>query len=120
MSMDFFRLTKEGAVGVVELSLPEGADITELERLTDALLTLFGAQPDGRWVLDLSQLAYAGSAVLGLIVNLRQRILQSGGRLVLCGLSPRLEEVFHACSLERLFKITKARDDAVRAVRIAR
>ena len=72
-------------------------------------------EPEGQWVIDLSQLSYMGSAALGLLVNLRQQIKQSGGRLVLCGLSPQLVHIFNTCCMERLFRIVKSRADAVSA-----
>ena len=51
-----------------------------------------------------------------LLLDVRQQIKQAGGALVLCGLSDRMAEVFRACSLERLFKITRTRQEATRAV----
>ena len=54
--------------------------------------------------------------MLGLMVNMRQHVVQGSGKLVLCCLSPRLMEVFRACSLERLFTITKSRAEALNAL----
>ena len=68
-------------------------------------------------MLDLTRLCYAGSSVLGLIVNIRQRVKQGGGRLVLCGLSDRLLQIFRTCSLERLFVIRRTEADAVARAR---
>ena len=58
-----------------------------------------------------------GSSLLGLMINIRVRILQGGGRLVLCGLSPALMQIFRTCCLERLFSIAQTRDDAVKQAR---
>lgn len=51
-----------------------------------------------------------GSAMLGLLVNVRQRVKAARGKLVLCGLSPQLASIFQACCMDRLF--TTARDRA--------
>jgi anti-anti-sigma regulatory factor len=48
------------------------------------------------------------------MVNIRQRIKDSRGQLVLCAMTPRLIEIFRTCSLERLFTIVKTRADALR------
>jgi anti-anti-sigma factor len=116
MATDLFQVKSDGPVQVVELSLPSQLDSEDFDRLNDALLTLFDEKPEGRWVLDLSALAYAGSSALGLMVNIRQKVKQAGGRLALCGLSPRLMGVFKTCCLERLFVIKSLRSDAVRAI----
>ena len=116
MASDLFRVIPEGSVQVVELSLPQQLDSGEFDRINDALLSLFSEKPDGRWVLDLTGLAYMGSSALGLMVNIRQKVKQAGGKLALCGLSPRLMQIFRTCCLERLFTIKSVRADAVRAI----
>ena len=115
MSTNLYRHSKAGTVNVVDLTLPHTLDIEEFDRLNQAILDLIRGEPEGQWVLDLSQLSYMGSAALGLLVNLRQQIKQSGGRLVLCGMSPQLLHVFKTCCMERLFRIVKTRKDAVAA-----
>ena len=115
MSANLYKHSKAGTVNVVDLTLPHTLDIEEFDRLNESILELIRGEPEGQWVLDLSQLSYMGSAALGLLVNLRQQIKQSGGRLVLCGLSPQLVHIFKTCCMERLFRIVKSRKDAVAA-----
>jgi anti-anti-sigma factor len=115
MSANLYKHSKAGTVNVVDLALPHTLDIEEFDRLNESILELIRGEPEGQWVLDLSQLSYMGSAALGLLVNLRQQIKQSGGRLVLCGLSPQLVHIFKTCCMERLFKIVKSRKDAIAA-----
>jgi anti-sigma B factor antagonist len=115
VTSELYRLSKAGTVNVVDLTLPHTLDIQEFDRLNESILALVRGEPEGQWVLDLSRLSYMGSAALGLMVNLRQQIKQSGGRLVLCGLSPQLLHIFKTCCMERLFKIVKSRPDAVAA-----
>jgi anti-anti-sigma regulatory factor len=50
------------------------------------------------------------------MVNFRQFVKQTGGTLVLCGMSPRLAEIFRTCSLDRLFKTVPTRELAVKAL----
>lgn len=113
MSYELYRLTRAGAINVIELFLPVGLDIDEFDRLNEAVLAMIAADPGGGWVMDLSKLDYMGSAALGLMVNVRQRVKEGKGRLVLCGLSPRLVQVFKTCCMERLFKIVRTRDEAI-------
>lgn len=115
MTQEMFKLTQEGPVNVLELRFPPQLDSGEFDLLNEAVLAALAAQPDGRWVLDLSALSYMGSSLLGLMVNVRQRVLQAGGQLALCGLSPQLMRIFMTCCLERLFVIRQTRRDAVRA-----
>ncbi len=111
---DFFRIESQQTLHVVELTLPELIDPLEFDRLNDAMLAELDGRADQRWVLDLGRVHYMGSAMLGLMVNVRQRVKAGGGKLVLCAMSPRLQEIFRACSMERLFTIVRTRDDAMR------
>ena len=114
---ELFALSAVDGVHVIRLQLPQQLDSGEFDRLNESLLAVLAQQPEGAWVIDLSQLAYAGSALLGLMVNIRQRVKQAGGRLVLCGLSERLLQVFRTCSLERLFQIRRSVAEAVARAR---
>lgn len=116
MSQNLFRVSSIQSARVLELTLPTTLDSEEFDRLNDALLGVLAEAPDGSWVLDLSLLSYMGSAALGLLVNLRQRVKLAGGTLVLCGLSPRLQQIFRACCMERLFTIKPTRADALRVI----
>ena len=110
---DFFKVSDAVTVRVVELELPETLDVDEFDKLNNTLLDQF-REKDGRWILDLTKVGYVGSAVLGLMVNIRQHVKTAGGKLVICGMSPRLSEIFKACSMERLFVIVKSRAEAVK------
>ena len=114
---ELFQVSDAGGVQVIELGLPEHLDSEEFGRLNESLIAAAGGGPDRALVLDLSRLAYAGSSVLGLLVNVRQKVKEAGNRLVLCGLSERLLQTFRTCSLERLFVIRRSREEAVARAR---
>jgi len=113
---DFFRITLLQTVNVIELALPQSLDVVEFDRLNESMKTLLNGKAAGQWVIDFTSVSYIGSAMLGLIVNIRQQVKTAGGKLVLCGMSPRLAEIFRMCSMERLFTITKTRADAIKTL----
>jgi anti-anti-sigma factor len=115
MSQTRFSVTTAGPVHVIELHLPQVVDISEFDRLNESISQAIDGKTSNSWVLDLAGVEYTGSAILGLMVNLRQQLKVGGGRLVLSGMSPRLTSVFRTCSLDRLFKHTHTRDEAIRA-----
>jgi len=85
-------------------------------RLHESVLAEVSNQSGGNWIVDLSAMSYMGSSLLGLMVNVRQRVRQAGGKLVLCGMNPKLLQVFRTCSLERLFVIRAGRGEALEAL----
>ena len=101
---------------VLELRLPPQLDFKEFDKLTENVSNVIALRPAARWVIDLAGAEYTGSAMLGLLVNIRQQVKESGGSLVLCNTSERLANVLRACSLDRLFKTVSTRAAAMKAV----
>jgi len=116
MPDEYFVLTEVGAANVLSLSLPEFMDSEEFDRINEQVLQIFETHNKTYWVLDVTGLNYAGSSVLGLFVNMRQRVMSARGQLILCGLSPQLLRIFRTCCMERLFKITRTRADALKSL----
>ena len=115
MPQDFFRLESSDRVQVIELTLPQTLDSAEFDQLNESILGVVSSRKNERWVIDLSHVSYMGSATLGLMVNLRQQVKAAGGKLILCSMPPTLMQIFRTCCMERLFTITRTRDEAIRA-----
>jgi len=116
----YFRIDSQSdrsgsiATHVLELELPDQVDTAEFDRINESVLGALEGKTNGVWVVDLAGVNYMGSAMLGLIVNIRQQIKNLQGQLVLCALSPRLLQIFRTCCMERLFTIARTRDEALR------
>ena len=113
MSSNRFQITREQATNVLQFVLPSTMDTMEIDGLIESVLNQLATKGEQRWVVDLSQVDYLGSSMLGLFVNVRERVRQAGGKLVLCGMSPQLLRIFKTCCLESLFTIAKSRADAL-------
>jgi anti-sigma B factor antagonist len=118
MPQEMFQVLAVDSARVVELSLPVSLDSGEFDSINEFLLEVVSKEPQMWWVLDLSRLSYMGSAALGLMVNVRQRVMRGGGKLVLCGMSAKLQQIFRTCCLERLFTIKASRADALKTLGI--
>jgi anti-anti-sigma factor len=112
MPTEFVKFHPGADANIVELQLPISLESAEFDRLNEALLALLKDRPQQKWVIDLAAVTYMGSAMLGMLVNVRQQIKAGGGRLLLCGLSKPLMGIFKTCCMERLFTIVKDRQAA--------
>src|SRR5262245_7634515 len=79
-----------------------------------------------RWVvLDLSHVWTISSTGVSVVINLLKRARAQGGDLVLCGLSPLVEQVFRLCQLvsdeqaETALRVYREADEAVAARKAA-
>jgi anti-sigma B factor antagonist len=112
MSNERFHISTEDSVQILQFSLPPMMDIVEVDNLIEAVLKQLEANGKASWIVDLSRTEYLGSSMLGLFVNMREKVRQAHGVLVLCGMSPALIRIFKTCCLERLFTIVRSRADA--------
>lgn len=62
-------------------------------------------------VVDLSQLDSVDSSFVARLVSMNKQIRSSGGRLILCGLSPVVREVFEHLRLDKAFEIRDGEED---------
>jgi anti-anti-sigma factor len=65
----------------------------EVERLREPLLTLASGDPP-RLLLDLASVEYLCSVAIGVIIGMSRRVVEHGGRLVLCNLTTTAKETF--------------------------
>lgn len=116
MPREYFHIIESDAVHVFELRMPAGTDVSEFDTLNQAALSLFEGRAGDGWVMDMSQFNYIGSAALGFMINVRQRVREAGGALVVCGVSKQILATLRASSLGRLFNIVDTRAEAVAAI----
>ncbi|MEY4750686.1 MAG: hypothetical protein RIQ60_2900 [Pseudomonadota bacterium] len=81
----------------------DSASAGEMER---ALASAY-AQAGQKVVLDLSGLDYISSAGLRVVLMMAKRAKQSSGRLVLCGLSASVREVFEISGFLKILEVVK-------------
>jgi len=113
MPTEFVKFQPGADANIVELRLPQSLDSMEFDDLNASLLALLKGRAQQKWIIDLSAVTYMGSAMLGMLVNVRQQIKAGGGRLLLCGLSKQLLAIFKTCCMERLFTIVTDRRSAL-------
>ena len=65
-----------------------------------------------RFIINLSEVTYINSGGLRCLVSAWRRAKEQGGDLVLCGLNPRLEEIFSLVGFDRVFHIYNTYDEA--------
>jgi len=75
-------------------------------RLTTAMTT-------PRLVLDFRQLLYISSAGFRVLYRAAQRVKDGNGKLVICGLSDSVRELFEITGFTQLFTFASSRDDGI-------
>ena len=90
------------------------ADPERLDQVADRLWALLNKHFVYRLVLEMDEIEFMPSVLMGQLVMLQKRILQHDGALRLCGLSPACEQALRFCRLDHTLAHFATRADAVR------
>ncbi|TWT46071.1 Anti-sigma-B factor antagonist [Phycisphaerae bacterium RAS1] len=112
-SLPELEVTVEDAAGTRTVVVRGDIDLNTSPELRDRFLALLET-PAVRLIVDLAGVKYIDSSGVGTIVELRRKTERAGGKLVLCGLQPRVRDVFDITHLSRLFNIAVTQDEARR------
>ena len=86
-----------------------------LAGIGNALGDLTDAPESCKLIVDFGGVEDVSSAMLGILVMLRNNMAVSRGQLVLCGLSPEVREFVYETTLSQLFEIRESAADAFSA-----
>ena len=106
------REEKVGGVTVVEVK--GRIDSTTAPALGERLTASLQA-PKVRVLLDFSRLEYISSAGFRILLLAAKRAEESGSRLVLCGVSGKVRQLFDLGGFIDLFTIVGSRDEGIAA-----
>lgn len=87
----------------------DGETAPDLARVCRQVL----APDDRNMILDFAEVLYVSSAGLSTVLAAGKRISRQGGQLLICGLTPRLKEIFEISGFSTLFSFFENRQDAL-------
>ena len=67
-------------------------------------------------VFDFEQVKFFSSQVLGLLLEIRAKLNELGGEVVISAINPQLHRVFTITNLDKIFRFFRDRESAVQAV----
>src|SRR6185436_17750921 len=101
---DAFRIERHGDVAVVVPSSEvEFLQWELIEQATELVLGPLSTMSSPMVIVDLSEVEYFGSVFLSLLLRTWKAVVQQGGCLVLCGVSPRARELLKLTALDTLW-----------------
>ncbi|HIJ69788.1 MAG TPA: STAS domain-containing protein [Planctomycetes bacterium] len=90
---------------IVTLTEERILDESEVQALSDSLMPLVEEADGINLVIDFGNVKFLTSAVLGLLIRVSKKVYESGGQLKLCGINPKIFEIFRITRLDRVFDI---------------
>jgi anti-sigma B factor antagonist len=104
---------EERGVSVVGFAEPTVLDAYHVAAVGKELMDLVEKGGRRHLVLDLKPIAMLSSQTLRLFLNLRQKLSEVGGRVVISGIDPKLYRVFKITNLQTIFEFYDTVETAV-------
>ncbi len=105
---------------VVAFRTPNLMNSADLDRLGPALYRLVEVEGRRRIVLDWAEVQYIASQAVGIVMALQKKVsAHKDGKLLLCGVGPRVMELLKITRLDRVLAIRPTQKDAATALAAA-
>jgi len=86
-------------------SIQEEITINNANELRDEIISQFQANSDKRIVLDLKETWFVDSAGMGILYNLRKKIVDQKGKICLKSINPEVRKILELTKLIDFFEI---------------
>jgi anti-anti-sigma factor len=108
----YFTFQVSGGVVVARCLLSNLSDEENIDPVGQELLTLVDKYECRRIVVDLSEVEYMTSAMVGKLIRVHRQLHRDGGKLVVCRLTPTVHDILHTSKLLNYFNIANSVEEA--------
>ena len=109
-----FTLQPIGKVMVVEFQTPSLMDPVILENAGKRLNALVDEEDQRNVILDFERVQYLSSQAIGILLSMKKKIDALGkGKLVLCGIGPKLAELLKITRLDKIMIVKPTQREAL-------
>ena len=113
--LSYLTVTQHGEVAVVGFKDAAILDAYHIDAISQELFALIDRQNLHKMAIDLSTISMISSQSLGVFLQMRQKLETLGGRIVLCGIDPKLYRVFKITNLISVFQFYDNTELAVKS-----
>ena len=109
-----FTLQPIGKVMIVEFKNPSLMDPVVLENTARKLYSIVDEEDQRNVILDFEKVQYLSSQAIGILLTMKKKIDALGkGKLVLCGIGPKLAELLKITRLDKIMIIKPTQKEAL-------
>jgi len=112
---DYFTVSRHNGVAIVRFEVRVILDAATLYEVSDDLLGLVDKHGLVNLIIDLGGVKFLTSRALGMLINLRRKATDAGGRIVIAGLAGDTTRVFKITKLDRFFDFYETTDQALQS-----
>jgi anti-sigma B factor antagonist len=108
----YFTFESLGNVVVARCILSNLSEEENIEPVGQELLTLVGKYECRRLILDLVDVEYMTSSMVGILIRVHRQMHRDNGKLVLCHLNHTVDDILRTSHLLTYFNVAPTLDEA--------
>lgn len=115
MLTEGITVTQMGSYTMIEFYDRSMMDPIKLQELEKRLFALIDDEDRRQIVLDFTRVQFVASQFIGILIAMNKKLAAlPRGRLVLCGVGPRLTELLRITRLDKVLHVRNSREEAFR------
>jgi len=109
-------ISRQGPVTIVGFDESVILDTYHIDQVSKQLFGLIDDPNSRRIVLDFATIKMLSSQTLGVLIKMKRKLDELGGKMVISGIDPRLYRVFKVTNLQSIFEFFENNSAAVAAL----
>jgi anti-anti-sigma factor len=98
------EITTQAGAGVVSFQAASISDVEEINAISDKITDFVERKRPDRLIFDFKQVKFFSSQVLGMLLNMRAKLLVNKGEVVISAINPQLHRIFRITNLDKIFR----------------
>ena len=108
------EIIEEANTAVVAFRSASISDVDGIAGVSDKIKEFIDKNQPQRMLFDFEGVKFFSSQVLGLLLDIRARLLEHNGKVVISGINPQLYRVFKITNLDKVFEFFSDRESAIK------
>ena len=109
--------TGEDGVAVVTFKTTSVSDVEGIATASNQIKQFIDEHRPNSLIFDFEGVRFFSSQVLGLLLDIRAKLRERDGQVVISAINPQLHRVFKITNLDQIFKFFPDRTSAIRATK---
>lgn len=108
------EITTESNATIVAFKSASISDVDGIASAAWKIRNLAESQRPQTLIFDFEAVKFFSSQVLGLLLDVRKKLAESGGQVMISGINPQLHRVFKITNLDKVFQFFPNRQEALK------
>ena len=113
------EITTRAGTGVVSFQAASISDVEEINAIYSKIADFVEKNKPERLIFDFKQVKFFSSQVLGMLLNMRNKLMLNNGEVLISSINPQLHRVFRITNLDKIFRFFPDVESAVNTINTA-